>query len=76
VRRNECTVDEGIIVLKMIDRVYLDLECDHGRFVRKPGGAIADALDLPGNASSIHAEGREARQMGRAPARAAGGCGR
>jgi cysteine desulfurase len=42
-------------------RVYLDWNataplCDEAR------RAMADALDLPGNASSVHAEGREARK--------------
>jgi cysteine desulfurase len=45
----------------MTDRVYLDWNAttplrDEAR------RAIADALDLPGNASSVHAEGREARK--------------
>jgi len=45
----------------MPDRVYLDWNAttplrDEAR------RAISDALDLPGNASSVHAEGREARK--------------
>src|SRR5579863_1464494 len=45
----------------MSNRVYLDWNAttplrDEAR------RAIADALDLPGNASSVHAEGREARK--------------
>jgi cysteine desulfurase len=45
----------------MHDRVYLDWNAttplrDEAR------RAISDALDLPGNASSVHAEGREARK--------------
>jgi cysteine desulfurase len=45
----------------MTSRVYLDWNattplCDEAR------RAMADALDLPGNASSVHAEGREARK--------------
>src|ERR1700728_973164 len=45
----------------MPDRVYLDWNattplCDEAR------RAVSDALDLPGNASSVHAEGREARK--------------
>src|ERR1700723_3859134 len=45
----------------MRDRVYLDWNAttplrDEAR------RAISDALDLPGNASSVHAEGREARK--------------
>ncbi|MGA2055185.1 MAG: cysteine desulfurase family protein [Bradyrhizobium sp.] len=45
----------------MHDRVYLDWNAttplrDEAR------RAIGDALDLPGNASSVHAEGREARK--------------
>jgi cysteine desulfurase len=45
----------------MPDRVYLDWNAttplrDEAR------RAVSDALDLPGNASSVHAEGREARK--------------
>src|SRR5579871_496786 len=45
-----------------LDRVYLDWNAttplrDEAR------RAISDALDLPGNASSVHAEGREARKV-------------
>jgi cysteine desulfurase len=45
----------------MADRVYLDWNAttplrDEAR------RAVSDALDLPGNASSVHAEGREARK--------------
>jgi cysteine desulfurase len=45
----------------MIDRVYLDWNAttplrDEAR------QAMSNALDLPGNASSVHAEGREARK--------------
>ena len=45
----------------MTDRVYLDWNAttplrDEAR------RAITSALDLPGNASSVHAEGREARK--------------
>jgi cysteine desulfurase len=45
----------------MLDRVYLDWNAttplrDEAR------RAMTDALDLPGNASSVHAEGREARK--------------
>ena len=52
---------EGIILRKMSDRVYLDWNAttplrDEAR------RAIRDAMDLPGNASSVHAEGREARR--------------
>ena len=49
------------IILRMSDRVYLDWNAttplrDEAR------RAIASALDLAGNASSVHAEGREARK--------------
>jgi cysteine desulfurase len=49
------------IILRMLNRVYLDWNAttplrDEAR------RAIALALDLPGNASSVHAEGREARK--------------
>jgi cysteine desulfurase len=45
----------------MLNRVYLDWNattplCEEAR------RAMTDALDLPGNASSVHAEGREARK--------------
>jgi cysteine desulfurase len=45
----------------MSERVYLD--CNATTPLRDEARrAIADALDLPGNASSVHAEGREARK--------------
>lgn len=50
-----------VLSYSMSDRVYLDWNAttplrDEAR------RAVSDAMDLPGNASSVHAEGREARK--------------
>ena len=46
----------------MPDRVYLDWNATTP-LRREAREAMAAALDLPGNPSSVHAEGRQARRL-------------
>lgn len=60
-RRNDEPAAIKVLSYSMLNRVYLDWNATTP-LRDKARRAMVDALDLPGNASSVHAEGREARK--------------